>query len=496
MNVRKATVIRAIVAVVFIAAVTAAGFYFTNLIADSSMDSYFVQRQVQASTAAAAINVDDAISLAGNASDVGTTAFQQLREQLLRIKHSDPNVRFVYLMRPLGDKLVFLVDAEDPSSPDYSPPGQVFEETKPEDLDIFVGKKPPTTEIEKAEKDRWGTWVSASAYLLDHQGKPVALLGTDVDIKSALAASNQIRRLGTIFNLVAMALLAMVGLQYILWRHNKDRGEALHREMEASMMRLNDELVKTDQMKSEFIQIASHELRGPVNAVNVAVQTVERCMDDKLGEDERTLVEIARNGSERLVDLVNNLLDLTRIEAGDIAMKPEEIDLGSLVTQTVRLFEPLAGEKGLVLSLELPAGSVDAVVDKDALLRVIENLVANGIKFTDTGEVSVKVNVEDSTIAVSVRDTGRGIPEELKGEVFKKFTKLAMSGNGRDRGSGMGLAVSRALVDAMGGRIWYYSTLGVGSEFAFELPRRAGVVPGGSGQAREPRPTTSESPTG
>jgi len=254
--------------------------------------------------------------------------------------------------------------------------------------------------------------------------------------------------------------------------------------------------VKTDRMKSEFIQIASHELRGPVNAVNVAVQTVERCMDDKLSEDERTLVEIARNGSERLVDLVNNLLDLTRIEAGDIAMKPEEIDLGSLVTQTVRLFEPLAGEKGLVLSLELPAGSVDAVVDKDALLRVIENLVANGIKFTDTGEVRVKVNVEDSTIAVSVRDTGRGIPEELKGEVFKKFTKLAMSGNGRDRGSGMGLAVSRALVDAMGGRIWYYSTLGVGSEFAFELPRRAGVVPEGAGQVREPRPTTSESPTG
>lgn len=471
MEIKKAALLRAVVAVLVIAVFTVAGFLFTLKIADESKKNYFQERRTQVATAAAAVDVDDVLALEGGDSDVSNPAYQRLRAQLVRIKQSDPNVRFVYLMRPSGDKLIFLADAEEPSSTDYSPPGQVFEETVPDDLAVFEGRKPVTVEIEEPETDRWGTWVSASAYITGRDGKPVALLGTDVDVDSALAGFSQVRRLGLTFDLVAMVLLSLVALQYMIWHYNKDKREALRRDMEGSVLRLNDELVKTDRMKSDFIQLASHELRGPVNAVNLAVQTAGLSLEGKLDEDERELLDVAKSGTRRLVDLVNNLLDLTRLEAGDALIIPREVDLRPLVSSTVRLFEPLASEKGLRLSLEMPDGELEAAVDPEAVLRVLENLVANAIKFTDLGEVEVEVATPDNKVVFVVRDTGPGIPKQFKDEVFKKFSKMDVPGGAGKRGSGMGLALSKALVEALGGRIWFDSVAGRGTDFVFEIPR-------------------------
>ena len=471
MDIRKATLIRSIVAVLGISMLTVAGFLFTYRIADASKEDYFKERRTQAATAAAAVDVNDVLALEGNESDLTNPAFQRLRAQLVRIKDSDPGVRFAYLMRPDGGKLIFLVDSEDPSSPEYSPPGQVFEETMPEDLAVFEGEKPVTVEIEDPVTDRWGTWVSASAYITDGDGKPVALLGTDADVDSALAVFSRIRHMGVIFDLIGMALLMLVAFQYILWRKNRERREVLRREAEGSIRRLNGELVKTDRVKSDFIQLASHELRGPVHAINMAIKTAELSLKDKLSEDEEKLFDIAKNGSSRLVDLVNNLLDLTRLEAGDAVIKPREVDLRPLVSNTVRLFEPMAGDKGLRLSLEAPDGELDAILDPEAVLRVLENLVANAIKFTERGEVKVEVATTDNSVVVAVRDTGPGIPDEFKAEIFKKFSKLDVPGGARYRGSGMGLALCKALVEALGGRIWFESVAGQGTSFEFEIPR-------------------------
>jgi signal transduction histidine kinase len=471
MSIRKATVIRCIVAGLVIAAVGAAGLVITYRVADAQKNNYFQLRKIQATTAAASIDYRDVQALTGTSKDLDSPAYQRLRAQLVRIKQSDSKVRFVYLMRPNGKKLVFLVDAEDPSSTDYSPPGQIYEETKPSELDRYLGKTKLDTVIEGPLRDRWGTWLSATSYVLDANGKPIASLGTDVDVAHALESFNQVRQLGIIFDILAMALLALIAAQWIFWRYSRDSRAALKHEMEDSAVRLNHELVRADRLKSDFIQLASHELRSPVNALNVAVQTLDRSAIDKLSDDEKTLMKIASNGSARLVDLVNNLLDMTRIEAGDYIVRPVNADASNLVQRTVQLFEPLAREKNIGMTAKVPDGSVDALVDPQTILRVLENLVSNAIKFTDFGGVVVELRATGNKLAFSVQDTGTGIPDFFKEEAFKKFCQLDRPSEQGSQGAGMGLALCKSVVEAQGGRIWFESEEGKGTTFSFEVPR-------------------------
>ena len=472
MSIKKAAIIRGVVAALLIAFVAGFGLMLTYRIADTNRDDYFEQRKIQASTAAAAIDVGDVSPLKGNASDLDTAGYQRLRSQLVRIKRSDTHVRFVYLMRPQGGKMIFLVDAEDPSSQDYSPPGQVYDEAKPGDFDPFDGKAPPVTRIEWPIRDRWGTWASTSAYITDPRARPVALIGTDVDIQQALATYDQIKRLGLVFDLLAVVLLVMVATQYILWRYSRDHRLVLRAEMEQSAIRLNEELLRADRMKSDFIQLASHELRSPVNAVNVAISTMDKSLAGKLNKDELALVNVAKNGSTRLVDLVDNLLDFTRVEAGDFVMKPSNVDVGELLDRTVNLFEPLAGDKGLALSAERPEGGLMAFVDGQALLRILENLIGNALKFTESGSVTVRLETVDDNLRFTIEDTGPGIPTDFRDKLFEKFSKLQLPIEQRQKGAGMGLALCKGLVEAQGGRIWYESEEGKGSAFHLEIPRR------------------------
>jgi len=475
MNVKRSLIIRVFFTLILAFLVCATGLYVTYRIANNHRDEYYEQRKIQAATAAAAIDGDEVEQLKGNASDEETPVFKKIRSQLVRIKQTDTRIRFVYLMRPQNGKIIFLADAEDPSSPDYSPPGQVYEEAEPYYFSVFEGKAPPSTFIEPVYKDRWGTWTSAMSYVLDSKGKPAALLGTDVDVERAFASFNEIKRLGTVFDIVAVFLFAVVSAQWIAWRFNKGKNEALRRQMEESAIRLNQELLKADKMKSEFLQIATHELRGPVNAVNLAVETMDKTAKEKLNENERALLDVARNGSKRLVDLVNNLLDMTRIEAGDYSLNPKEVDIRVLVEKTVDLFEPVAREKGLDISAKLPDEPLKAVADEQALLRVLENLVGNAIKFTDYGRVTVQANSTDGKIRIMVKDTGKGVPQEFRDQLFKKFTRI-QAGEGKEKkGSGLGLAICKGLVEAHGGRIWYEGEEGKGSSFIFELPKKAKV---------------------
>jgi len=238
-----------------------------------------------------------------------------------------------------------------------------------------------------------------------------------------------------------------------------------------STMRLNSELIETDRLKTEFIEAASHELRGPVTAVNTAIQVMDNNLAGELSAQGRELVSIARTGSRRLVDLVNNLLDLTRIEAGGIAIEREEVNVGEIVNDTVKIFTPLAGEKGLRIDVDIKGADLEARLDAEALKRVLENLVSNAIKYTDEGSISVGVDATGEALEFTVRDTGRGIPARFQEDVFKKFSRLHLSTDSDERGAGLGLAISKGLVESHGGRIWVESLQGRGSAFHVELPR-------------------------
>lgn len=203
----------------------------------------------------------------------------------------------------------------------------------------------------------------------------------------------------------------------------------------------------------------------------MAIQTLDQSVGPKLSEDEKALLDVARNGSVRLADLVNNLLDMTRIDAGDLIIKPAEVNVSELVSKTVQLFEPVARKKQIELTAVLPEEPVDAVLDAQVALRVLENLVTNAVKFTDFGGVIVELKSSSDKVRFSVRDTGPGIPESFKDDLFTKFMKVERPAEDRRQGAGMGLAVCKSMVEAQGGRIWFETSEGKGSTFRVELPR-------------------------
>lgn len=473
MDIKQATAIRVIVSVFLVAATAICGLAITYVIADYQRTQYFEVRKYQASAAAAALDWREVAALKGDKSDVGTPAFEKLRRQLVAIKDSDMRIRFVYLMRVQDGKMIFLVDAENPSSKDYSPPGMVYYEAKKQEIETLEGKVPPAADVYGPVTDRWGSWISATDYILGPDGKPIALLGTDVDVKKALASFNQIRDIGTVSDFIGALLVGLVLLQWILWRYHRDRREELRLQMEESMMRLNTQLMEADRLKNDFIEAASHELKGPVTAVNVALHVLRQQLGGELSDTGKDLVTIAQNGSERLVELVDDLLDMTKIEAGDYAFEPQDTEVATLVSGTAEMFMAMAAEKGLKLTTDAPKGIIEARLDPQALRRVLENMITNAIKYTDSGDISVEVEPRKDKIIFTVRDTGRGIPKELQDEVFEKFSRLHLSTDSRERGAGLGLAISKGLVEAQGGRIWVESEEGKGSAFHFELPRNA-----------------------
>jgi signal transduction histidine kinase len=355
-------------------------------------------------------------------------------------------------------------------SPGFSPPGQVYYEATPKEYHPFTGQAEPSPWIMGPLRDRWGNWISANAYVLASDGKPIAVLGTDVDVNKALASFNQIKNIGLLYVLLASVLLALVMSQWIAWRYNRDKREAIHREMDQSLIRLNEELVEADRLKSEFIESASHELRGPVTAVNVAMAVIDQSLPEAAGRQLRETVTIARKGTRRLVDLVNNLLDITTIQAGGLAIQREEVDLGELVNDTVELFKPLADEKELAISAELD-GDMAVRIDPFATRRILENLVSNAIKYTDEGSITIKADTAGGKIELAVSDTGRGIPERFLPEVFNKFSRVHLSTDSDERGAGLGLALTKGLAEAHDGKAWVESAEGSGSTFHIELSR-------------------------
>jgi signal transduction histidine kinase/DNA-binding response OmpR family regulator len=235
--------------------------------------------------------------------------------------------------------------------------------------------------------------------------------------------------------------------------------------------RLIGELQAASAAKSDFLAAMSHELRTPLNAI---IGFSELLTDERETRiDPATVTSYAdhiHGSGLHLLELVNDVLDLARVEAGRLDLKPVPFELDALVRQTVESVQPLADQKGQVLKLTLASVSIDA--DPSRIRQILLNLVSNAIKFTDPGgEIQVCVTLDGDDVQLAVSDTGRGIPKADYERIFEAFQQ----GDGpltatHHEGTGLGLALSRQLVEAHGGRIDLTSEVGKGSEFTVHLP--------------------------
>jgi PAS domain S-box-containing protein len=244
----------------------------------------------------------------------------------------------------------------------------------------------------------------------------------------------------------------------------------------AELERSNAELQKLDRLKDEFISVVSHELRTPINAIMGFGSIMQEGLTGPLTPLQQAYLDKMMAGSETLLSLVNDLLDMSRIQAGKFSISPKAVSLSAVIAEVLCHMAPLVEQKGHALVTEVPEDLPMVQADQQRLGQVVMNLVGNAIKFTPPGgdlAVQARVVVDpDGTSALrcEVRDNGVGVAEADLAKLFQPFGLLDSTSTRTTRGTGLGLSISRALVEAHGGRVGVESTLGQGSCFWFTLP--------------------------
>jgi signal transduction histidine kinase len=259
-------------------------------------------------------------------------------------------------------------------------------------------------------------------------------------------------------------LLQTFAAQSVLAIHNA----RLFREIEEK----GRELESANQHKSEFLANMSHELRTPLNAILGYTELILDSIYGDVPEKIQEVLERLEKNGRHLLNLINDVLDLSKIEAGQLTLSLNEYSMGDVIQTVSTSVEALAAEKDLDLKVEVSKDLSIGKGDEQRIAQVILNLVGNAIKFTDEGEVKIEVTVSNETFLVSVHDTGPGVTEADQQKIFDEFQQADGSSTRKKGGTGLGLSISKKIIDMHGGRIWVESTLGKGSTFRFTLPIR------------------------
>jgi signal transduction histidine kinase len=224
--------------------------------------------------------------------------------------------------------------------------------------------------------------------------------------------------------------------------------------------------------KSQFLANMSHELRTPLNAILGYAELVLDGIYGDAPEKMRNVLERIQTNGKHLLGLINDVLDLSKIEAGQLVLSLNDYSIKDMMQGVYVAVEPLAGNKKLNFKLEVPPDLPQARGDERRLSQVLLNLVGNAIKFTDTGEVAMKASTANGSYTVAVRDTGPGIAEADQAKIFEEFQQSESTHTKAKGGTGLGLAIAKRIVEMHGGRLWVESSLGTGSTFFFTVPLR------------------------
>jgi PAS domain S-box-containing protein len=227
-----------------------------------------------------------------------------------------------------------------------------------------------------------------------------------------------------------------------------------------------------EKIKTEFVSLAAHQLRTPLSAIKWIIKMF---LDGDLGrisKEQKEFLEDAYKSNERMIELVNNLLDVSRIEEGRYIFKPSLSSLEEIIQERVAYYQPEAQKKGLKLEFKKPKKAVPKIMlDREKIMVAIDNLIRNGLKYTlRKGRVTISLKGGPEEAEVSVQDTGVGIPQDQQKRIFTKFFRASNVVRMDTTGSGLGLYIVKNIIEAHGGRIWFQSEEGKGTTFYFTLP--------------------------
>lgn len=253
----------------------------------------------------------------------------------------------------------------------------------------------------------------------------------------------------------------------------RKKAENLLREynqtLEKEVDKRTEQLRKLDKEKNEILGIAAHDLKNPLSNIKMLAKLL---IDENLsGEDVKEFSCDILNASERMFDLIQNLLDINSIEQGKINLVPERFDISTIAKSEIDNFANSAESKGIKLASEFQTDVPTVFADRNSTCQVMDNLISNAIKYTPRGgSVVVSLEKGDGEALFAVKDSGPGIKEEEKEKLFKKFSKLSSPPTGGEHSNGLGLSIVKKLVELMGGRVWCDSVFGEGAAFGASFP--------------------------
>jgi len=252
----------------------------------------------------------------------------------------------------------------------------------------------------------------------------------------------------------------------------------INQEMEQRIVERTAELAAAmkkaqiaDQLKSAFLATMSHELRTPLNSIIGFTGIILQGIVGPLNDEQKKQLNMVRESAQHLLSLINDVLDISKIEAGQLQVAYENYNLRQTIEKTVESARPLADKKGLELACSISSEIENLTGDRRRIEQILLNLISNAIKFTEKGSVKIECETEDGKATVKVIDTGIGIRNEDMETIFQAFRQIDSGITRKYEGTGLGLSICKRLVELMGGKIWVTSTWGSGSTFSLSLPQ-------------------------
>lgn len=232
----------------------------------------------------------------------------------------------------------------------------------------------------------------------------------------------------------------------------------------------NEKLQELDKLKDEFVSLASHELRTPMTAIKGSISTILEGYAGEISNESREFLTSAYNENDRLIRLVNNLLNISRIEAGRFIFNVQKVNIDGAISEVVKNLQMAAKEKSFFLKYERLTDLPPVIADEDKVKEVLINLIGNAIKFTHEGGITIRAKREGEFVITSIADTGHGISKEDQEILFQKFSRVQKEYSKQAGGTGLGLYICKQIVEGHKGKIWLESEVGKGSTFYFSLP--------------------------